>query len=73
MGEAEEFTTFDENKFSFNTDEENVSGSYELTVTLTNSAGSNDYHLDVNIYGAPYFDEEEWEEKEVIQLKQNEN
>ena len=50
-----------------------MSGSYELTVTLTNSAGSNDYHLDVNIYGAPYFDEEEWEEKEVIQLKQNEN
>jgi hypothetical protein len=50
-----------------------VSGSYELTVTLTNSAGTKHYHLDVNIYGAPYFDEEEWEEKEIILLKQKEN
>ena len=52
----------------FETDGNDVIGNYEIPISLTNSAGSSDYILDVlispdeNSNSAPYFDLEEWEQ-----------
>ena len=48
---AKNFASFDEitQELIFDTDKEDVFGSYELMVTLTNSAGYTEYPLDVFI------------------------
>ena len=64
---AKNFASFDENtkELIFDTDKEDVVGSYELMVTLTNSAGYTDYPLDVFIdisNRAPYLAEDDLDE-----------
>ena len=48
---AQDFASFDENTLEliFDTDKEDVVGSYKLMITLTNSAGYTEYPLDVII------------------------